>query len=349
MIKGTRSLFGRRGPFPGSSASGNSAVPYRPVRGIIPPVDRKDVIRTALLEKVGSSPSENVPLAALSSFGIGGPADLFFEARTEEELATAIALATGENYPFYVIGGGNNLLFDDAGYRGLIIRNRLEGLSREETRLNVLSGTGLACVLREALAAGLTGLEFLAGIPGTLGGAIYGNAGAYGWSIGDVVAWATVLLPGGTRRTMSRANLEFGYRDSALKRYRGVVLKASLLCTPGDSRRSETLIREILEKRKSKHPPLGTACAGSYFKNSCSETGARIAAGQLLEQAGARGMAVGDAAVSDVHCNFIINKGNARSADVLRLAEELKERVYRTFTIRLEEEVIYLRADASMF
>ncbi|HSA95161.1 MAG TPA: UDP-N-acetylenolpyruvoylglucosamine reductase, partial [Acidobacteriota bacterium] len=154
---------------------------------------------------------------------------------------------------------------------------------------------------------------------------------------------------GGTRRTMSRANLAFGYRDSALKRYRGVVLKASLLCSPGDRQRSETMIREILEKRKAKHPPLGTACAGSYFKNSCSETGARIAAGQLLDQAGARGMARGDAAVSDVHCNFIVNRGNARAADVLRLAEELKEKVYRTFAIRLEEEVIYLRADASMF
>ncbi|HSA95486.1 MAG TPA: FAD-binding protein, partial [Acidobacteriota bacterium] len=142
-------------------------------------MDRKTLIRQALLEKFGSSPSENVPLAALSSFGIGGPADLFLEARTEEELVSAISLASEEDYPFYIIGGGNNLLFDDAGYRGLIIRNRLEGLSREETRLNVLSGTGLPCVLREALTAGLSGLEFLAGIPGTLGGAIYGNAGAY--------------------------------------------------------------------------------------------------------------------------------------------------------------------------
>jgi UDP-N-acetylmuramate dehydrogenase len=312
-------------------------------------VDRKTLVRQALLEKLGESPSENVPLAALSSFGIGGPADLFLEARTEEELVTAISLAAAEKYPFYVIGGGNNLLFDDAGYRGLIIRNRLEGVSREQTRLNALSGTGLPCILREALAAGLSGLEFLAGIPGTLGGAIYGNAGAYGWSIGDVVAWATVLLPGGVRRTMSRESLRFGYRDSALKRYRGVVLKASLLCSPGDSQRSETMIREILEKRKTKHPPLGTACAGSYFKNSCSETGARIAAGQLLDQAGARGMAVGDAAVSDVHCNFIVNKGSARAADVLRLAEELKKRVFQMFGIRLEEEVIHLRADASMF
>jgi UDP-N-acetylmuramate dehydrogenase len=312
-------------------------------------MDRKSLVRTALLEAFGEPPSENVPLSAMSSFGIGGPADLFLEVRTEEELTKAVSLAAAERYPFYVIGGGYNLLFDDAGYRGLIVRNRLEGLTREENRLNVLSGTGLPCVLREALAAGLSGLEFLAGIPGTLGGAIYGNAGAYGWSVGDVVAWATVLIPGMERRTMSRESLRFGYRDSALKRDRGIVLRASLICSPGDSQSTEAKIREILEVRRTKHPPLGTACAGSYFKNSCPEAGARIAAGQLLDQAGARGMAVGDAAVSDVHCNFIVNKGNAKAADVLSLADQLKDRVFRMFGIRLEEEVIYLRTDASMF
>ncbi len=312
-------------------------------------MDRKTQFSRSFLEKIGVSPSANVPLSAMSSFGIGGAADLFFEARTEEELVKSVSLATSERFPFYVIGGGNNLLFDDAGYRGLIIRNRLEGLAREENRFNILSGTGLPCVLNEALAAGLSGLEFLAGIPGTVGGAIYGNAGAYGWSIGDVLAWATVLLPGGERRTMSRESLGFGYRDSALKRYGGVVLRASLLCSPGDRERSEAKIKEILEKRRTKHPPLGTACAGSYFKNSSSATGARIAAGQLLEQAGARGLSAGDAAVSVVHCNFIVNRGNAKATDVLRLADELKERVFRMFGIRLEEEVIYLRANASMF
>lgn len=312
-------------------------------------MERKGLVRAALLEKLGASPSENVPLSALSSFGIGGPADLFFEARTEAELETAVSLAAAEKYPVYVIGGGTNLLFDDAGYRGLIVRNRLEGTVREGQRLRVLSGEGLACVLREARAAGLSGLEFLAGIPGTVGGAVYGNAGAYGWSIGDVLEEATLFSPAAGRRTVGRGALKFGYRDSALKREAGIVLSSVLLCSPGDTKESEARTREILEKRRAKHPPLGTACAGSYFKNCSSASGARLAAGQLLDQAGARGLAVGDAAVSDVHCNFIINKGNARAADVLRLAEELKEKVYRAFAIRLEEEVIYLRADASMF
>jgi UDP-N-acetylmuramate dehydrogenase len=311
-------------------------------------MDRKDQFREAFLEKLGTSASQNVPLSAMSSFGIGGPADLFFEAATEGDLESAISLAVAERYPFYVIGGGNNLLFDDSGYRGIIIRNRLEGLVRGESHLSVLSGTGLPCVLREALATSLCGLEFLAGIPGTVGGAVYGNAGAYGWSIGDVLETATVLRPGGARKTLSRDDMGFGYRDSALKKAGGIVLAVTLLCSPGDSRESEAKIREILEKRRTKHPPLGTPCAGSYFKNFCSGTGERIAAGQLLERAGARGLSVGDATVYEKHCNFIINKGNARSADVLALAGELKEKVYKAFGVRLEEEVIYLRADASM-
>jgi UDP-N-acetylmuramate dehydrogenase len=304
-------------------------------------------LREAFLDRLGLSLSENVPLSALSSFGIGGPADLFFEARTEAEFETAVSLAIAEKFPYYVIGGGYNLLFDDAGYRGLIIRNRLEGVSRDGHRLNALSGTGLSHVLQEALEAGLTGLEFLAGIPGTVGGAVYGNAGAYGWSIGDVLETASLLMPGEGRKTAPRDTLGFGYRDSALKKGGGIVLSAVLVCSPGDRRESEARIREILRKRWAKHPPHGTACAGSYFKNSCSESGARIAAGQLLDQAGARGLAVGDAAVSEVHCNFIVNRGNARAADVLALAETLKELVYKSFGVRLEEEVIYLRADAS--
>jgi UDP-N-acetylmuramate dehydrogenase len=311
-------------------------------------MDRKSAFREAFLEKLGASPSENVPLSAMSSFGIGGPADLFFEASTESELEAAVSLAVAERFPFYVIGGGNNLLFDDAGYRGIIIRNRLEGLVLGEGRMSVLSGTGLPCVLRDALAASLCGLEFLAGIPGTLGGAIYGNAGAYGWSIGEVLETATILRPGGERKTLSRDELGFGYRDSVLKKTCGIVLSATILCSPGDSVQSEEKIRDILEKRRTKHPPLGTACAGSYFKNSCSATGERIAAGKLLELAGAKGLAVGDAAVYDKHCNFIINKGNAKSSDVLALAEELREKVLKAFGIRLEEEVITLRADASM-
>lgn len=310
-------------------------------------MERARHFRAAFTEALGAPPSLGVPLAALSSFGIGGPADFFFEARTVDELERAVSLAVRERMPFYIIGGGNNMLFDDAGFRGLIIRCRLEGLRRQENKLRVLSGTGLRSLLKESLSAGLAGLEFLAGIPGTLGGAIFGNAGAFGSSIGDLVEEATVLAPGDAARTRSRSDLGFAYRRSALRADRGIVLEALLVCTEGDRQTSEARIRELLEKRRSHQPPWGTACAGSYFKNPVVPGGEKVAAGYLLEKAGAKGLSVGDAAVYERHCNFIINKGNAGSKDVLTLAEELKERVFRLFGIQLEEEVIYLREDAS--
>jgi UDP-N-acetylmuramate dehydrogenase len=310
-------------------------------------MDRKAQFREAFLEEIKAPLSENVPLSAMSSFGIGGPADLFFEARTEADLEGSVSLAVREKYSFYVIGGGNNILFDDEGYRGLIIRNRLEGIAREEGRLTILSGTHLAAVLRETLSGGLSGLEFLAGIPGTVGGALCGNAGAFGSCLGDFLETATLLMPGGGLMEVGREGLGFGYRDSVLKRNGAVVLRAVLLSPPGDKKTSEARIREVLEHRRQKHPPWGTACAGSYFKNPWPPGGDRLPAGRLLEQAGARGLAVGDAAVYETHCNFIINRGNARSRDVLLLAAELKDRVFRQSGVRLEEEVIHVRADAS--
>lgn len=310
-------------------------------------MDRKTEFREAFLAEIETPLSENVPLSAMSSFGIGGPSDLFFEARSEVDLERAVSLAVREKYPFYVIGGGNNILFDDDGYRGLIIRNRLDGISRQEGRLTVLSGTHLAAVLKETLSGGLSGLEFLAGIPGTVGGALCGNAGAFGSCLGDFLETATLLGKDGSRTTAGRENLGFGYRTSALKGAGAVVLGAVFACPDGDRTSSEARILEVLEHRRTKHPPWGTACAGSYFKNPWPPGEDRLPAGRLLEQAGAGGLSVGDAAVYEKHCNFIINRGNARSRDVLLLAEELKERVFRQFGVRLEEEVVHVRADAS--
>ncbi len=309
-------------------------------------VDRNQAFREALTERFGDAYSVNVPLAAMSSFEIGGPADFFYEAHSLDDLLAAVALAVREKAPYYVIGGGSNMLFDDRGFRGLIIRNRAEGVTAGEGRLRVLAGTSLSALLRAALRAGLTGLEFLAGIPGTLGGAVAGNAGAFDRCLADVLETADVLEKDGTRRTFSRGDLHFQYRYSALREGGGIVLEAVLMSSPGDRKASEALMRGFLQKRREKHPPWGTACAGSYFKNPCQPDGCKIAAGRLLEEVGARGMSVGGAAVYDKHCNFIINKGDATSRDVLLLAQELKERVLARFGIRLEEEVIHLPADA---
>jgi UDP-N-acetylmuramate dehydrogenase len=304
--------------------------------------------RKLFLESIGGPVFERMALDRFSSFRIGGPADLFFEARTERELKDAVAIAARAGFPFYVIGGGFNMLFDDEGYRGLMIRNRADEVAFDEGRVTAGSGAPLASILEQALAAGLGGLEFLAGIPGTVGGAVFSNAGAFGASIGDVLEEAVLLGPEGVERTLGRDDLAFGYRRSLLQRDHDVVLRAALRTEPGDHGASEAMIRDYLEKRRAKHPPWGTACAGSFFKNPCSPDGQRIPAGRLLEQAGARGMKVGGAAVYEGHCNFLINTGNARARDVLALARKLKERVFETAGVRLEEEVVYLPATGSM-
>jgi UDP-N-acetylmuramate dehydrogenase len=302
----------------------------------------------AFLEATGRPLREKVGLDQFSSFRVGGPADFFFEARTEEDLKQAVAAAAREKFPFYVIGGGYNILFDDDGYRGLIVRNRAEGLADHEGRVTVVSGTGLSFLLQYSLTRGLGGLEFLAGIPGTVGGALAGNAGAFGQSIGDFLEEAVLVDPAGGERKLVRPDLGFGYRTSSLQKSRAIVLRAVINAPPGDRNASAAKIKDYLEKRRTKHPPWGTACAGSYFKNPCSPAGEKVAAGRLLEQAGAKGMAVGGAAVYEGHCNFIVNTGGARARDVLQLAEEMKERVFGMSGIRLEEEVIHVPASASL-
>lgn len=304
--------------------------------------------RELFLEEFGRPLLEKTCLADLSSFRIGGPAELVFEARTESDLIKSAALAAREKLPYYIIGGGFNILFDDEGYRGLIIRNKADALTCDEGRIRVSSGTGLSFLLHDALARGLVGLEFLAGIPGTVGGAIFSNAGAFGRSIGDVLENAVLLEPGGGEKALARGDFAFSYRRSSLQRDHAVVVRAVLAVSPGDPQASAAKIRDYLEKRRAKHPPWGTACAGSFFKNPCTPEGERIPAGRLLEEAGAQGMTAGGAAVYEKHCNFIINTGNARACDVLLLARKLKERVFATSGIRLEEEVIYLPATASM-
>jgi len=304
--------------------------------------------RGLLAESVGAPILEGATLDRFSSFKIGGPADLLFEAGTEEELRRAVGLAVRERFPFYVIGGGTNILFDDEGYRGFVVRNKVEELSCAEGCITVSSGTALSSLLQRTLVRGLGGLEFLAGIPGTVGGAMFSNAGAFGASIGDRLEEAVLLGPDNGEIKLAREGLAFGYRRSSLQRDHAIVLRAVLRAEPGDRKASEAKVRDNMEKRRARHPPWGTACAGSFFKNPCSPDGQRIPAGRLLEQAGARGLSVGGAAVYEGHCNFLINTGNARARDVLVLARELKERVFETSGVRLEEEVIYLPATASM-
>jgi len=313
-------------------------------------MDKHTDFAGGFLESVGRPLMTGVSLKEQSSFRIGGKAEFFFKAGSAEELKAAVTRARLGSVPFYIIGGGYNILFSDEGYRGLIIRNEAQGIVRGPGpgEIEILSGTPLSKVLQFALDNGLAGLEFLAGIPGTLGGALYSNAGAFGSSIGDIFREGVFLDEKGNERMAERNELVFAYRRSALQRKHSIALSAVLKAAAGDPEMIRNGINENLDKRGRKQPPWGTSCAGSYFKNPVLPDGTKVAAGRLLEEAGARDVRVGDAAVFSGHCNFLINLGRARARDILALAAELKERVRAKSGILLEEEVIYLPGSFSM-
>lgn len=303
-----------------------------------------NVFLSDFLDALGKNPQQDVLLSGQSSFKIGGAADYFFRADTLGELTTAVRLAIRHGLRHFVMGGGTNILFDDAGYRGLIIKNAAEGLSLlpGEEGIEAHSGTRLADLVEFSVSRGLQGLEHLAGIPGTVGGAVFGNAGAFGRSIGERLTSAVICDRDGRETVIDRERMTFSYRRSSLRGERTILLRASFALSSGDEKKLREEISCFLEQRKTRHPDWTVACAGCYFKNPVRADGTRLAAGGILEEIGARELRRGGAAVSTEHCNFIVNRGGAKSADVLQLADELKRRVRERFGLELEEEVIYL-------
>jgi UDP-N-acetylmuramate dehydrogenase len=267
-----------------------------------------------------------------------------FGAETVRDLERAAAWAREEGIRFYVIGGGSNLLFADDGFRGLIIRNDIRGIDRQGRTVAARAGTSLNDLVEFLAGQGLSGLEYLAGIPGTVGGAVCGNAGAFGRSVGEAVCDVDLLLADGRAAVRTRSEMDFGYRRSILKASPAVITEVRIDVEEGDPGLIRGRIAECLEARRGKHPCPGTPCAGSYFKNPALPDGTKLAAGRLLEQAGAKGLRIGQAAVFQGHANFIINLGGATARDVLALAAELKDRVRSRFGVELEEEVVFLPA-----
>jgi UDP-N-acetylmuramate dehydrogenase len=301
-------------------------------------------------EAVGQTLRHRVSLRRHSSFRIGGTADYFFSAQSLKELRSCLLFVRERALPYYVIGAGTNILFSDAGFRGLILKNEVKGISTlsGDGRVEVFSGTPLSDLVGFAVEKGLEGLEFAAGIPGTVGGAVFGNAGAFGQCIGELLTEAALLDGRGEEFRVERPYFEFAYRHSALKSRHAIIMTAVFKLNKGDRGAIKARIEENLEKRHSRHPSAKLAYAGSYFKNPVGPDGKKIAAGHLLEKVGAKDLEMGGAAVFSGHANFILNRGRARAKDVLRLSQELKERVKKEFGIDLEEEVIYLPEDSSM-
>ncbi len=308
--------------------------------------ERKARFPQIFLQSVRKELSLSVSLSEYCNFGVGGKTDFFFQADNLSDLIIAVKTAISEKIAFRVIGGGYNIIFDDQGFRGLIIKNKASWIRlKKEDLLEVETGTSISQLVEFTRNRGLAGLEFIAGIPGTVGGAVYGNAGAFGEDVGSCLQKAWLMNERGEEREVTREYLSFSYRWSKLKLTREIVLKVLLLLRKDKPHSVAFRIDENLKLRKQKLPPRDLACGGSFFKNPELPSGRKTAAAYLLEQVGAKGMRVGGAVVYKGHANFIYNQGDAKSQDILALASVLKERVRRKFGIELEEEVIYLPAN----
>ena len=277
---------------------------------------------------------ENEPMSKHTTFRIGGNADMFVSPHISQ-VSSILSLAKEYEVPVTIVGNGSNLLVGDKGIRGLVISfgKEAEEIKVDGDYIIVSAGTILAKVAAEAARRGLAGFEFAAGIPGTLGGAIVMNAGAYGGEIKDVLISATVLTPEGEILELSNEELDLSYRHSCIPEKGYIVLSAVIKLVPGE----EAEIREKMTGFKNSRvekQPLEYPSAGSTFKRPEG-----YFAGKLIQDAQLRGYQVGGAQVSEKHCGFVVNKGNATASDVLQLIEDVKKKVYDVFQVELEPEV----------
>lgn len=302
---------------------------------------------------------KSVPLAPLTTFHIGGKAEYFAETTGALELAEAFEYAEAHKLPVRILGGGSNVIFPDAGFPGLIIRMRDGGIQVSETKILCGAGVPLADVVLAAGAAGLSGIERLAGIPGSLGGAVRGNAGAFGTEIGDTVATVKVLLQDtGMVKEYRQEQCGFGYRTSVFKKNPDlIILSAEIRLTRGDAAELERIANETIALRESKHPQ-DARCAGSFFINPVVKDerlrqefekdtkmppkGDTLPAGWLIDHVGLRGKKIGGAMISDRHPNYLVNTGGATAEDVMMLASLVKTRVRDELGVKLRAEVQFV-------
>lgn len=293
-------------------------------------------LRTAF----GHALREQEPLSRYTSARLGGPAEFLVIAETADQLAELVRTAWRFEMTPLILGGGSNVLVSDLGVRGVVIINRARGLEindqgPDRVVVRVESGANLGALARQCVAQGLSGLEWAATVPGTVGGAVYGNAGAHGGDMAGNLLTAEVLQPDGTVRYWTRAELAFSYRSSALKRnknLRPVILAAELALTRGEPRTLQAKVEEFVAHRKRTQPP--GASLGSMFKNPAGDH-----AGRLIEAAGLKGRRVGNVEVSPQHANFFVNLGEARAADVFALIHIVHDTVKEKFGVDLELEV----------
>jgi UDP-N-acetylmuramate dehydrogenase len=281
---------------------------------------------------------KNSPIAPYTTFGIGGPADVLAEVYTEGALQQVVREAVRSGMRWLLIGGGSNLLVGDTGFRGVVIVNKIEHLRVEAPRIVVGAGADLGEVVEATREHALSGMEFAIDIPGTVGGAIRGNAGAFGRSVADVLTRVR-LLEGTELVDRIPAELGFAYRHSSLKENTHIVVEAEFSLKPGDRAEMDRIMGQHAAQR-ARREEKGLHTAGCFFKNPVLPDGSKIAAGQLLEAAGAKEIREGGAGVHAFHANYIVNKNGATANEILRVAREMKRRVQESNGITLEEEVM---------
>lgn len=288
-------------------------------------------------------PTENIfreePMSRHTTFRIGGNADCLLQIENAEQLSKVKKYLKTLEIPYFVIGNGSNLLVSDEGYRGIIlaVSEYMSDVKVEGNRITAQAGALMSKIARVALEHGLTGFEFASGIPGTIGGGVVMNAGAYDSELKQVVSLVKVIGEDGECLELDNETMEFGYRTSAIKNTGFTAVEVQLDLQPGDKDTIKARMDELTAKRREKQP-LEYPSAGSTFKRPQGHF-----AGALIMNAGLRGYQVGDAQVSEKHCGFVINKGKATAEDVLNLMAHVQKEVKEQFDVELEPEVIVLR------
>lgn len=278
----------------------------------------------------------NEPLSQHTTMKIGGPADLFIEPSSLENIQKVMNLIKERQLPWRAIGRGSNLLVSDKGIEGVVIRlgSGLNHLSINESTITVGGGHSLVSLSTLISKRGLSGLEFASGIPGSVGGAVYMNAGAHGSDISKILTRAHILFEDGSIEWLSNDEMEFTYRTSVLQKKRpGVVLEAEFKLTMGDRTAIVSKMQKNKDYRKETQP-WNFPCAGSIFRNPLPNY-----AGKLIEEAGLKGFQIGGAKISEMHGNFIVNAGNATAKDVLDLIQYIKDKILHLYGIKMETEV----------
>jgi len=288
---------------------------------------------------------QNEPLSKHTTFAIGGPAKYFAVAKTKEEILEAIDFAKNKKLPFFVLGGGSNILINDGGYDGLIIKIQIGGVIIEEEKITAGAGVLLSQLVNESANKGLSGLEWAVGIPGTIGGAINGNAGAYGRSVSESAREIVVLTEDDRKwkeKKYSNEECGFEYRKSKFKHLanREIILEVVLNLQKSDTEKVKGEIRNTILQRKGKIPAQPSA--GCVFKNIKKDGQLVATASKLVEECGLKGVKSGGAEIPHLHGNYVVNSGGAKAEDVLKLINLCKQKVKDRFNLELEEEIIVM-------